>query len=84
VRERAIIACAVAGLVCVAAAFYAFVYRNSGPCGIPESCRVPGALNPHPYTGVGYTLAGIGLVGFALAVFLSAGRRAPPAPPEDR
>ena len=74
-RERVITSCVVLGLVCFAAAFYALGYRNHGPCGIPETCRVPGALNPHPYAAYGYALVGIGLVAMAISVVLAARRR---------
>ena len=42
-RERVITGGVVLGLFCLAAAFYALGYRNRGPCGIPVTCRVPGA-----------------------------------------
>lgn len=74
-RERAITGGTLLGLVCFAAATYAFVSRNTGPCGKPETCRVPGALNPHPYTGYGYALAAVGLIAFGVAIFLAARRR---------
>jgi hypothetical protein len=74
-RERVITGGIVAGLGCVAAALYAFVYRNSGPCGKPESCPSPSAVNSHPYTGYGYALAAIGLLAFWVAIVLAARQR---------
>jgi hypothetical protein len=74
-RERAITGGVVVGLACVAAAFYAFVARNSGPCGKPESCPSLSAVNSHPYTSYGYALVAIGLVAFGLAISLAARRR---------
>ncbi len=76
-RDRAITGGMLLGLACFVAAVYAFVSRNTGPCGIPETCRVPGALNPHPYTGYGYVLAAVGLTAFGVAIFLAARRRTP-------
>ena len=63
------------GLVCFAAAFYALGFRNRGSCGIPETCRVSGALNPHPYASYGYALAAVGVIAFALGIALAARRR---------
>jgi hypothetical protein len=74
-RERAITGGVVVGLACFAAAIFAFVSRNTGPCGKPESCPVPGALNPHPYAGYGDALVAIGALAFALAIALAARRR---------
>jgi hypothetical protein len=74
-RERFITGGVVLGLLCFAAAFYALGYRNRGPCGIPETCRVPGALNPHPYAAYGYALLGIGLLAMVVSVVVAARRR---------
>ena len=74
-RERAITGSALVGIASVVAAFYAFVYRNSGPCGKPETCGIPSAVNSHPYTGYGYALVALGVVAFGLAISLAAGRR---------
>jgi len=75
-RERFITGGVVLGLLCFAAAFYALGYRNRGPCGIPETCRVPGALNPHPYAAYGYALLGIGLLAMVVSVVAPARRTA--------
>ena len=74
-RERAITGGVVVGLACVAAALYAFVYRNSGPCGKPESCPSLSAVNSHPYTGYGYALVVIGLMAAGASIVLAARRR---------
>jgi hypothetical protein len=74
-RERVITGGVVLGLACFAAAFCALGYRNRGPCGIPETCRVPGALEPHPYAGYGYALVAIGLFAIAISVVFAGRRR---------
>ena len=73
-RERVIAAGVVIGLVSLAASVFAFVSRNTGPCGKPESC-VTGTLNSHPYTGYAYALVAIGLIAIGLALVLAARRR---------
>jgi hypothetical protein len=73
-RERAIGGGVLVGLVSLAASIFAFVARNTGPCGKPESC-VTGTLNPHPYTDYGYALVAIGLVAVGVSIFLAARRR---------
>jgi hypothetical protein len=73
-RERAIAGGMLVGLVCLGASIFAFVARNTGPCGKPETC-VTGTLNPHPYTGYGYALVAIGLAAAAVSILLAARRR---------
>jgi hypothetical protein len=74
-RERAITGGVVVGLACVAAAFYALVYRNTGPCGKPETCPSFSAVNAHPYAGYGYALIVVGLVALGVSIVLAAQRR---------
>jgi hypothetical protein len=74
-RERAIAGGMLVGLVSLAASIFAFVSRNTGPCGKPESCPSLTAVSSHPYTGYGYALVAIGLVAIGLALVLAARRR---------
>jgi LPXTG-motif cell wall-anchored protein len=74
-RERAIGGGLLVGLISLAASILAFVSRNTGPCGKPESCPSLGAVNSHPYTGDGYALVAIGLIAIGLALVLAARRR---------
>jgi hypothetical protein len=77
-RERAITAGVLIGLACFAGAIFAFVSRNTGPCGKPETCHVESGLNSHPYAGYGDALAVIGALVLALAIALAV--RRPTAP----
>jgi hypothetical protein len=74
-RQRAITGGVVVGLLSLAASMFAFVSRNSGPCGKPESCPVTGSVNAHPYTGYGYALVVIGLIAVGASILLAARRR---------
>ncbi len=74
-RERVIAGGVVVGVLSLAASIFAFVSRNTGACGKPETCRVAGALNPHPYADYGYALVAIGLIAIGLAIHLAARRR---------
>jgi hypothetical protein len=62
------------GLTCLAAAVYAFVSRNTGPCGKPESCPLAGAVRSHPNTEYGYLLVVVGLIAFGASIVLAARR----------
>jgi len=73
-RERAIAGGMLVGLVSLAASIFAFVSRNTAPCGKPESC-VTGTLSSHPYTGYGYALVAMGLVAVGASILLAARRR---------
>jgi len=74
-REKSIRVGVTFGLLCLAGAVYAMIYRSgANSCVTPDGCDIPVANN-HPYTGLGVVLGVVGFAALVAATVLAARRR---------